>query len=139
MTSPEQRRILDLYSADVDSAFTDVMQRFGFRIQPAEIAPPDMWVMMKNRKGVELTIDFEWGGLLSVIVSKKPLLRFRRRHNVGPVIARRSPEGSVLYHPPFVTFDRDRVFIILKQAAFELGQFAPDVLEGDFSACQTSR
>jgi len=110
------------------------MDRFGFALETSEIVPPDMWIMFRNQAGVEMTIDFEWGGPLSVVVSRASCHGFRKCHNLGPLISARSVYASALYHSPFMAYDRDRLLSVLDATAKELLTFATDVLDGDFSA-----
>jgi hypothetical protein len=133
MTSADKRQLLSIFSAGVVATFADVINRFGFVLEISEIVPPDMWIMFKNEAGVELTVDFEWGGLLSLIVSKESRFGSRKRHNLGPLISARAGRKSALYHSPFMTYDRDRILFVLDAAAIELLTFATDVLAGDFS------
>ena len=138
MTSVDQQDLLSTFVSDVLATFADVVNRFGFVLETSEIAPPDMWIVFRNGAGVELTVDFEWGGLLSLVVSKASWLGFRERHNLGPLISSRSARTSALYHSPFMAYDRDRVVSVLDAAAKELLTFAADVLGGDFSAFRGS-
>src|SRR4051812_14418916 len=112
MPSEDQQRLLSAFVSDVLATFADVVNRFGFVLETSEIALPDMWIF-KNGAGVELTVDFEWGGLLSLVVSKASWLGFRERHNLGPLISSRSARTSALYHSPFMAYDRDRVVSVL--------------------------
>jgi hypothetical protein len=134
MTSEDQQHLLSTFQSDVAAALADVINQFGFMRETSEIAPPDMWVVFKNGAGVELTFDFEWGGLLSLVVSKRSWFGSRKRHNLGPLISLRAGRKSVLYHSPFMAYDRDRILSVLADAAMELRTFAADVLGGDFSA-----
>jgi len=131
-----KRQILSTFVSDVVAKFQEVTNRFGFVIKSSEISPPDMWIIFKNDAGVELTVDFEWGGLLSLVVSKKgwSLARKGQSHNLGPLISIRAGQTSVLYHSPFMDYDSNRISCLLANAASELLTFASDVLEGDFAA-----
>jgi len=139
MTSDKQQRLLSTFSADALSALAELTMRFEFKLVSAQISPPDMWITLKNRHGVDLTIDFEWGALISFIVSKKSRFNLRERHNLGPLVAARSGRGSVLFHEPFLDFERDRAAMIMRAAAKEVAELLPDVLAGDFSPFSTLR
>lgn len=138
MTIEDQRHLLSIFLSDVVTMFADVVNRFEFVLEESEISPPDVWIVLKNSAGVELTVDFEWGGLLSVVVSKSSWLGLRERHNLGPLISARSARTSALYHSPFMAYDRDRILTILAAVAIELLTFATDILSGDFSTFRAS-
>jgi hypothetical protein len=138
MTSDDQRHLLSTFLSDVSDTLAAVIARFGFVLETSEIAPPDMWITFKNTAGVEMTIDFEWGGLLSLVVSKTSWFGPQKRHNLGPLISARSSDTSALYHSTFMAYDRDRILSVLDATARELLTFATDVLAGDFSAFRAS-
>lgn len=138
MTSESQQHFLSTFLSDVMTTFVNVINQFGFVLDKSGIAPPDMWIIFRNDAGVELTVDFEWGGLLSIVVSKRSWLGSRKRHNLGPVISARARRKSALYHSPFMAYDRDRAVSVLDAAKKEFLTFAADVLSGDFSVFCTS-
>jgi hypothetical protein len=139
MTSEDQQHLLSAFLSDVLTTLSEVINRFAFVLETSEIAPPNMWIILKNGTGVELTVDFEWGGLLSLVIGKMSWLGSPKHHNLGPLISSRAGKKSVLYHSPFMAYDRDRVTSILDAAAKEILTFAADVLGGDLSAFRTSQ
>jgi hypothetical protein len=116
----------------VHSTFAAIRQDFGFEICREDVHPPNMWIGLKNAAGVELTIDFEWGGSVAIIAEKRRRFGRSERHDVVPLLEARTGM-SFPQDRGDGNYEHDRVQAALASLATALEAHAQDVLRGDFS------